>query len=327
MSAPPYGDEKLIRSNNNNNQQNGRRRGRGGGQGGGMGGAPRPQGQNFGNNRLDIRQRGNATQLLDKYKTLARDAAQQGDRVVSEYYLQYADHYFRVLNEIRERQPEHQRGPRPGYDADEDGDDVGNGYNPGYAASNESQAQAEGDRDRDRDEQGQQGQRYEQGQRDDRQPRQYEDRSQQVRGSQDNRRDDNRRDDNRRDDNRQPERAQPERTQQDGRQPDRAQQDARQRDEYRRERGESRNGTARSEGTARGEYGDTSRRDANADEQHNDPKAEADFREEQPILAGLPGPATLSPVSAAAETEEAPKRRRGRPRKVVEETPVDAIDA
>ena len=101
-----------------------------------MGGAPRPQGgQSYGNNRLDIRQRGNATQLLEKYKTLARDAAQQGDRVVSEYYLQYADHYFRVLNEIRERQPENQRGPRPGYDADEDdGVDVGDGYNPAYAA-------------------------------------------------------------------------------------------------------------------------------------------------------------------------------------------------
>ena len=221
-----------------------------------MGGAPRPQGQNFGNNRLDIRQRGNATQLLDKYKTLARDAAQQGDRVVSEYYLQYADHYFRVLNEIRERQPEHQRGPRPGYDADEDGEDVGNGYNPGYAASNESQSQAsaDGDRDRDRDDQGQQGnQRYDQGQRDDRQPRQYEDRGQQARGSQDNRRDENRRDDNR-----QPERAQPERAQQDSRQPDRAQQDGRQRDEYRRDR-EPRNGTARSENTSRGEYRDTPR--------------------------------------------------------------------
>ena len=43
-------------------------------------------------NRQDNRQRGNAAQLLEKYKTLARDAQLAGDRVQTEYYLQYADH-------------------------------------------------------------------------------------------------------------------------------------------------------------------------------------------------------------------------------------------
>lgn len=81
-----------------NNRQNNRRRGRGGG--------PRPNGVNPGNdrgNRIDNRARGNANQLYEKYKTLARDAQMQGDRVLSEYYFQFADHYFRVLSESRSR--------------------------------------------------------------------------------------------------------------------------------------------------------------------------------------------------------------------------------
>ena len=94
-----------------NNRQGGRRRGRGGGQGGrNLGGQP--------GNRQDNRQRGNAAQLLEKYKNLARDAQLAGDRVQTEYYLQYADHYFRVLGESRARF-EDQR-PQRGNDLDED---------------------------------------------------------------------------------------------------------------------------------------------------------------------------------------------------------------
>lgn len=94
-----------------NNRQNGRRRGRGGGPG-----APRPNGSNGGGqdrgNRIDNRARGNAAQLLEKYKALARDAQMQGDRVNTEYYLQFADHYFRVLSESRSRFEEQQPRPR-----------------------------------------------------------------------------------------------------------------------------------------------------------------------------------------------------------------------
>jgi hypothetical protein len=57
-------------------------------------------------NRLEVRVRGNAHQLLEKYKQLARDAHQAGDRVAAEYYLQHSDHYFRVLNDSRIRQEE-----------------------------------------------------------------------------------------------------------------------------------------------------------------------------------------------------------------------------
>jgi hypothetical protein len=80
-------------------------------------------------NRNEVRVRGNAHQLLEKYKQLARDASMQGDRVSAEYYMQYADHYYRVLNEFRARQEE-QQAQRQQYqqrrdDRDGDGDDYG----------------------------------------------------------------------------------------------------------------------------------------------------------------------------------------------------------
>jgi len=100
-----------------NNRQNNRRRGRGGG--------PRPNGVNQGNdrgNRIDNRARGNANQLYEKYKTLARDAQMQGDRVMSEYYYQFADHYFRVLSENRPRFEDQRRGRDDQFDRDEQDD-------------------------------------------------------------------------------------------------------------------------------------------------------------------------------------------------------------
>ena len=114
------------------NNQNGRRRGRGGArppQGGGPSG--NYGNSNGGGSRIDTRQRGNATQLLEKYKAMARDATQNGDRVQAEFYMQYADHYFRVLNEFRARDP--QSAPRSTYDEDDGGyapSAVGQNYTP-----------------------------------------------------------------------------------------------------------------------------------------------------------------------------------------------------
>ena len=99
-----------------NNRQGGRRRGRGGQRGQNLGGQP--------GNRQDNRQRGNAAQLLEKYKSMARDAQLAGDRVQTEYYLQFADHYFRVLSESRARfEDQNQRRQRDD-DGDEDEDDL-----------------------------------------------------------------------------------------------------------------------------------------------------------------------------------------------------------
>jgi hypothetical protein len=106
-----------------NNRQNGRRRGRGG--------ERVPNAPNRGpnpNQRPDNRARGNAAQLHEKYKALARDLQMQGDRVTAEYYLQFADHYFRVLSENRarfeEQRPRRDWQPNEAYDAG-DGNDEG----------------------------------------------------------------------------------------------------------------------------------------------------------------------------------------------------------
>ncbi len=69
----------------------------------GRGGNRRPGGghnrnQTFDSNGPDVRIRGNAHQVHEKYLTLARDASASGDRVLAESYFQHAEHYFRILN-------------------------------------------------------------------------------------------------------------------------------------------------------------------------------------------------------------------------------------
>ena len=97
---------------NNNRNNNNRRRGR----------SNRNQGGANSGNRIDSRARGNAPQLLDKYKKLAQDAQHNGDRVQTEYYLQFADHYFRVIADNKARQDEARGNNRQDRD-DRDSDD------------------------------------------------------------------------------------------------------------------------------------------------------------------------------------------------------------
>ena len=81
--------------------------GGGGGNGGTGGGNGRRQNvplrhQTFDSNGPDVRIRGNAFQVYEKYQQLARDASSSGDRVAAENYLQHAEHYFRIINAITE---------------------------------------------------------------------------------------------------------------------------------------------------------------------------------------------------------------------------------
>ena len=50
----------------------------------------------------DIRVRGTAQQLFEKYLQLGRDATSSGDRVMAEGYFQHAEHYFRILNAMNQ---------------------------------------------------------------------------------------------------------------------------------------------------------------------------------------------------------------------------------
>jgi hypothetical protein len=82
-----------LNTNRNNNRRRGRNNNGRGQNGGGNGGG----------NRIDSRARGNAPQLLEKYRKLAHDASLNDDRVQTEYYLQFADHYFRVLADSKQK--------------------------------------------------------------------------------------------------------------------------------------------------------------------------------------------------------------------------------
>jgi len=113
----------------------------------------RPQGNRGGgvdrDNRIDSRARGNAAQMLDKYKKMAQDAQVNGDRVQAEYYHQFADHYFRVNADTIARREE-QRLAREESRGEQRGDNRGNGSTQGDSNDND------GDHQRGRPQQAQQ---------------------------------------------------------------------------------------------------------------------------------------------------------------------------
>jgi hypothetical protein len=62
----------------------------------------------------EVKIRGTAQQVLEKYLALARDAATQGDRIAAENYLQHAEHYYRIINYANaNRQQQGNGGQRP----------------------------------------------------------------------------------------------------------------------------------------------------------------------------------------------------------------------
>ena len=88
-------------NNNNNNRRNNFRRNDRSFKSNG----DRPKfGSNFSNNenfkrKVPGRNNHNAPKLIEKYNDLAREASSNGDKILSENYLQHADHFTRVLNE------------------------------------------------------------------------------------------------------------------------------------------------------------------------------------------------------------------------------------
>ena len=46
------------------------------------------------------RNRGNVSQQYNKYLKLAKEASRSGDRIQSEYYYQFTDHYYRIMEEL-----------------------------------------------------------------------------------------------------------------------------------------------------------------------------------------------------------------------------------
>ena len=116
--------------------------GSGGGGGGGGGSTPirHHSGGNIPLNRNhvfdssgpDLRVRGTAQQLFEKYLQLGRDASSSGDRVMAESYFQHAEHYFRIVNAMNQA-VQQQGGPQAQHSGPRhhrDGDDGEN--QPGF---------------------------------------------------------------------------------------------------------------------------------------------------------------------------------------------------
>lgn len=84
------------------NNQNKRSRGRG------SGGRKHsnPLSRNYESNGPDVKIRGNASHIAEKYQQLARDAQASGDSVMAENYLQHAEHYFRILSAAQAQMPQ-----------------------------------------------------------------------------------------------------------------------------------------------------------------------------------------------------------------------------
>lgn len=89
------------------------KRGRGRGRRGNGNSQPHVPNRNtsYESNGPDVKLRGNAQQLNEKYLALAHDAAAAGERITAEAYTQFADHYFRLhqaaVDAAEERRAQH----------------------------------------------------------------------------------------------------------------------------------------------------------------------------------------------------------------------------
>lgn len=120
-------NNKRMRNRNNNNNNNNNRRGQ------------NPMTRVFESNGPDIKIRGTASHVAEKYVQLARDARSSGDPVAAENYYQHAEHYFRLIAAAQEQFRQNQPQPRIDNEmpATEDSEDEGEsfshfGQEPGF---------------------------------------------------------------------------------------------------------------------------------------------------------------------------------------------------
>jgi hypothetical protein len=119
-------NNKRMRNRNSSNRNDGNRRGQ------------NPMTRVFESNGPDIKIRGTASHVAEKYVQLARDARSSGDPVAAENYYQHAEHYFRLIAAAQEQFRQNQPQLRSENEmASEDGDDEGEsfshfGQEPGF---------------------------------------------------------------------------------------------------------------------------------------------------------------------------------------------------
>jgi hypothetical protein len=114
------------RNNNNNSSNNNNRRGQ------------NPMTRVFESNGPDIKIRGTASHVAEKYVQLARDARSSGDPVAAENYYQHAEHYFRLIAAAQEQFRQNQPQPRtenemPAEEGEDEGESFSHfGQEPGF---------------------------------------------------------------------------------------------------------------------------------------------------------------------------------------------------
>lgn len=121
------GQNKQRMRNRNNNNNNNNRRGQ------------NPITRVYESNGPDIKIRGTASHIAEKYLQLARDARSSGDPVAAENYYQHAEHYFRLIAAAQEQFRQNQQQPRgdepitSSEDGEDDGENFSNfGQEPGF---------------------------------------------------------------------------------------------------------------------------------------------------------------------------------------------------
>ena len=99
----------------------------GGGSGGGGGGGnrkgPNPLSRSYESTGPDVKIRGTAMHIAEKYVSLARDAQSSGDPVLAENYLQHAEHYYRIIAAAQASMPQPVAIVRSDIQQDEDDED------------------------------------------------------------------------------------------------------------------------------------------------------------------------------------------------------------
>lgn len=118
------GQNKRMRGRNNSNRK-----------------GPNPLTRTYESNGPDVKIRGTAHHVAEKYLQLARDAQSSGDPVMAESYLQHAEHYFRIIAAAQQAQQQAQVGyvRPPGEPESEDEDDDEGGLPDRFASPPERQ--------------------------------------------------------------------------------------------------------------------------------------------------------------------------------------------
>ena len=92
---------------------------------------PNPLSRNYESNGPDVKIRGSAQHVAEKYSMLARDASAAGDRVMAENYLQHAEHYNRIIFAAQAQFQQPRDDQNNSRDDDDDDDDDDNNFDNG----------------------------------------------------------------------------------------------------------------------------------------------------------------------------------------------------